>query len=265
VGGTRGLALRVTGLTVRFGGLVALRDVTLDVAPGGIAGLMGPNGAGKTTLFNCVSGALRPADGAVSIGDADVTRWSAPARAKAGLVRTFQNVGLVRNATVLANTLMAQHAMMRTGIMAGIAGLARQEEADMVLRGRDAVTRLGIELYADRRVRDLPHGIHKLVELACALVRSPRVLLLDEPSAGLDPVETRDLAERLAAIQTEEGFTTIVIDHDLRLVRRLAQEITVLSFGQVIARGPWEEVRVDEDVIAAYLGTGREPANRGAP
>ena len=149
---------------------------------------------------------------------------------------------------------MAQHATMRTGVLAGILGQAAAEERQLRERASDVLGRLALEQVANKPVHDLSHGLIKIVELACALVREPKVLLLDEPSAGLDPAETADLGARLRALQEEKAITTLVIDHDLRLVRHVARHIVVLSFGEVIAEGDWEVVRKDPKVIAAYLG-----------
>jgi len=143
---------------------------------------------------------------------------------------------------------------MQTGVLAGILGRAAAEERHLRERAADVIARLALDGVANKPVHDLSHGLIKMVELACALVRDPQVLLLDEPSAGLDPAETADLGARLCALQEERGITTLVIDHDLRLVRHVARHIVVLSFGEVIAQGDWDVVRKDRNVIAAYLG-----------
>jgi ABC-type branched-subunit amino acid transport system ATPase component len=247
-------ALEITGLSVRFGGLSALTDVSLCVPAGEVTALIGPNGAGKTTLFNATSGFVHPASGHIVLDGRDLTRLAPWRRAALGLVRTFQHSGLVTEAPVAANVVMAQHAGMRTGAVRGIVGLARGEERELAGRARDTLTVMGLEDLAATRVADLPHGARKLVEVACALARRPRLVLLDEPSAGLDPAETADLASRLAGLQAQAGFTVLVIDHDLRFVHQLARRVVVLSFGSVLATGPWEEIQSDPAVIAAYLG-----------
>ena len=246
--------LDVTGLSVRFGGLRALKNVSLSVPDGAVVGLIGPNGAGKTTLFNAISGFVRTETGRITYGDRDITHLAPHRRAGLGLVRTFQHGGLVPQASVTANIVMAQHATMRTGVLAGILGRAAAEERQLLDRADEVLTRLALERVAAKPVHDLSHGLIKMVELACALVREPKVLLLDEPSAGLDPAETADLGARLRALQEERAITTLVIDHDLRLVRHVARHIVVLSFGEVLAVGDWEVVRKDPKVIAAYLG-----------
>jgi branched-chain amino acid transport system ATP-binding protein len=248
------MRLDVTNLSVRFGGLRALKDVSLSVPDGGVVGLIGPNGAGKTTLFNAVSGFVKTESGRITYGDRDITHLAPHRRAALGLVRTFQHGGLVPQATVTQNVVMAQHATMKTGVVAGILGRAAAEERELRDRAADALARLALEGVADKPVHDLSHGLIKMVELACGLVRDPQVLLLDEPSAGLDPAETADLGARLRALQEEHRITTLVIDHDLRLVRHVARHIVVLSFGEVIAVGDWDDVRKDPKVVAAYLG-----------
>jgi branched-chain amino acid transport system ATP-binding protein len=248
------MKLDVEGLSVRFGGLRALKDVSLSVPDGGVVGLIGPNGAGKTTLFNAVSGFVRTESGRITFGDRDVTHMAPHRRAGLGIVRTFQHGGLVTQATVTQNVIMAQHATMRTGVLAGILGRAGAEERQLRDRAADVLALLALGPVADKPVHDLSHGLIKMVELACALVREPKVLLLDEPSAGLDPAETADLGARLKALQEDRRITTLVIDHDLRLVRHVARHIVVLSFGEVIADDDWEVVRKDPKVIAAYLG-----------
>jgi branched-chain amino acid transport system ATP-binding protein len=248
------MKLDVADLSVRFGGLRALKDVSLSVPDGAVVGLIGPNGAGKTTVFNAISGFVRTESGRITFGERDITHLAPHRRAALGVVRTFQHGGLVPQATVIDNVIMAQHATMRTGVLAGILGRAAAEERQLRERAGDVLARLALEPVAGKPVHDLSHGLIKMVELACALVRDPQVLLLDEPSAGLDPAETADLGARLRALQEERRVTTLVIDHDLRLVRHVARHIVVLSFGEVIAAGDWEVVRKDPKVIAAYLG-----------
>jgi branched-chain amino acid transport system ATP-binding protein len=244
----------VTDLSVRFGGLRALKNVSVSVPDGTVVGLIGPNGAGKTTLFNAISGFVRTETGRVTFGERDITHMAPHRRAGLGLVRTFQHGGLVPQASVTQNVVMAQHATMKTGVVTGILGRAAAEERQLRERAADVLARLALENVANKPVHDLSHGLIKMVELACALVRDPKVLLLDEPSAGLDPAETADLGARLRTLQEENSITTLVIDHDLRLVRHVARHIVVLSFGEVIAEGDWEVVRKDAKVIAAYLG-----------
>jgi ABC-type branched-subunit amino acid transport system ATPase component len=260
----RGADLAVDALAVRFGGLRAVDGVSLRVDPGEVVGLIGPNGAGKTTLFNAVSGQVRVCGGRVVLDGRDVTRLAPWRRAGLGVARTFQHGGLVPDASVAANVAMAQHTTMRTGAVRGILGLARAEEDDLRRRATETLRRLGLGSVADLAVGGLSQGLQKRVQVACAVVRRPRLLLLDEPSAGLDPAETADLATRLVELQAEIGCSVLVIDHDLRLVRHLARRVVVLSNGGVLAEGTWEEIRSDPAVVAAYLGPGTE-LERGRP
>jgi branched-chain amino acid transport system ATP-binding protein len=253
-----GAELSVEGVAVRFGGLRAVDGVSLRVHPGEVVGLIGPNGAGKTTLFNAVSGQVRVSGGRVVLDGADVTDRAPWRRASLGVARTFQHGGLLQDASVAANVVMAQHVTMRTGAVRGILGLARAEEGDLCRRAAETLRRLGLDHVADLPVGRLSHGLQKRVQVACAVVRRPRLLLLDEPSAGLDPTETADLATRLVALQAEAGCSVLVIDHDLRLVRHLTQRVVVLSHGAVLAEGTWDEIRSDPAVVAAYLGPGEE-------
>ena len=253
-----GAELAVDELSVRFGGLRAVDALSLRVDPGEVVGLIGPNGAGKTTLFNAVSGQVRVCGGRVVLDGREVTRLAPWRRAGLGVARTFQHGGLVRDVSVAANVVMAQHATMRTGAVRGLLGLARAEEDDLRRRAAETLWRLGLGSVADLTVGSLSHGLQKRVQVACAVVRRPRLLLLDEPSAGLDPAETADLATRLAALQAESGCSVLVIDHDLRLVRHLAGRVVVLANGKVLAEGTWEEIRSEPAVVAADLGPDAE-------
>jgi len=259
--------LDVADLSVRFGGLDALKTVSLHVPSGEVVGLIGPNGAGKTTLFNAISGFARVESGRVELEGRDITGMPPYRRAGLGLTRTFQHAGLVSHATVLGNLVMAQHAVMRTGGLAAVLGGGRQEEREVFERAMAALRQLGLDSEATTPVAVLSHGRRKLVELGCAVVRRPRLLLLDEPSAGLDRAETEDLARRLLEIQSNTRCTTLVIDHDLRLVRALAPQLVVLSFGEVIATGTWHDIRTNQRVLDAYLGpqTVNEELSSGAP
>jgi ABC-type branched-subunit amino acid transport system ATPase component len=256
--------LETRNLTVRFGGLTAVDNASFAVADGDVVGLIGPNGAGKTTLLNAISGFVGPAAGRVVVGGRDITGLAAHRRARLGIVRTFQHGGLVDGATVLQNCVMAQQAAMRTGPVAAALGRGVGEAKALQARGEAVLARLGLEAIAADLAGTLSHGRRKQVELATAFVRRPRLLLLDEPSAGLDPGETDALADSLGDLRQEAGCTTVLIDHDLRLVRRLARRVVVLSFGQLISDGDWEDVAADPAVVAAYLGPTASPAETHA-
>lgn len=245
--------LALAGVSVRYGAVQALSDVSVAVPEGGFVGLIGPNGAGKTTLFNVVSGFTRPRTGSVVLDGRTVTRRSPQARARLGLVRTFQNVGLDKRATVDEN--------LRAGLTTG---RAATELRDLVapLDGRaehraaidDVLVTFDLARHRHTVVRDLSTGVAKMVELACAFLRRPRLLLLDEPSSGLSPDETDNLAGALSRLHAERGLSVLMIEHDMSLVTRTASYIYCLDFGSVIGEGTPVEVRNDASVIDAYLG-----------
>jgi branched-chain amino acid transport system ATP-binding protein len=243
--------LEVSGVSVRFGGLQALDDVGLSVRRGGIAGLIGPNGAGKTTLFNVVTGLLEPAAGRVALDGEDITRWPPHRRGRAGIARTFQRLELFRGLTVYDNLL----ATWEAGVAGAVLGRNRHQARDRV---DGVIEQLGLGDCADRQAGQLSTGLGRMVELGRALCANPRVLLLDEPSAGLDPGETarfRDVL--LGVVGRESGEPAILlVEHDVALVMEVCDEITVLDFGQRIACGTPKEIRDDPTVIAAYLGEG---------
>jgi branched-chain amino acid transport system ATP-binding protein len=241
--------IEATGVTMRFGGVTALADVDLTVERGGITGLIGPNGAGKTTLFNVITGVLEPQKGAVHLDGTDVTAWPAHRRGRAGVSRTFQRLELFTGLTVHDNLLAAWEASVPGAVL----GRRRRDGRRVVA---EVLSDLDLESVADRLAGTLPTGLGRLVELARALVVAPRVLLLDEPSSGLDPGETahfRDVLRRVAG-RTGGEPAVLLVEHDVALVMELCDRITVLDFGNVIAVGSPEEVRSDQRVISAYLG-----------
>jgi branched-chain amino acid transport system ATP-binding protein len=250
--------LAATGVSVRFGGLMALNDVDIDVAPGTIVGLVGPNGAGKTTLFNVLSGLQRPNSGRVRINGDDVTGESPQRRARLGMARTFQQLELfqdltVREHVVLAHRIRHERNRLWTDLWSGRAWRRPPKEEDE--RVDSLVSLLGLENVADDPVAGLPLGTSRRVEVARALATSPSVLLLDEPSSGLDSTETEQLSHALRTIVAEEGVAMLLVEHDVAMVLGLSNRVTVLDFGVRIAEGTPEEVRNDDRVKAAYLGT----------
>jgi branched-chain amino acid transport system ATP-binding protein len=243
--------LEVTGITVRFGGVTALSDVDLAVAPGLITGLIGPNGAGKTTLFNTVTGLQAPTDGRVFLGGVDITGWPPHRRGRAGIARTFQRLELFRGLTVYDNLLATWEASKPGGVLGRDRGKAR-ERVEEVLEQLDLVD------VKDRLAGQLSTGLGRVVELGRALCANPRVLLLDEPGAGLDPSETAKFRDvLLEVVGRDTGQPAILlVEHDVALVMEVCDTITVLDFGQRIATGTPKEIRDDPAVIAAYLGEG---------
>lgn len=237
-------ALSVRNASIRFGGIHALKDVSLHVADGTRVGLIGPNGAGKTTLINCIAGGLAPDSGKVDLFGQSISRLSAPARASRGIGRTFQNLELFDSMSVLDNVMTALDRPLRRGGRA-----ATRQRRD---RARSAMATFGIEQYASVPAGSLPYGVRKLVELSRAFVREPRFMLLDEPVAGLSETETFlgvlvDGLDRL-------GCGVLLIEHDMPTVRELCERVYVLDTGAVIAEGPFAEVATDPRVVAAYLG-----------
>ena len=253
----RGLALEVDGVELRFGGIHALRSVTFSAKPGEITAVIGPNGAGKTSVFNTISGFYRPASGRIRLGDADLNKVPVHARAALGLARTFQNIALFHGLTVLENIKLGGHHTMRAGLMSALM-YGRATRADE-LRLREEIERKVIDFLEIDHIRHLPvgvlpYGLQKRVELARALAMQPRVLLLDEPVAGMNREETEDMARFILDVQEEWGVTVLLVEHDMGMVMDISSHIVVLNFGEVIASGTPAAVRRHPQVIAAYLG-----------
>ncbi|MFF5516964.1 ABC transporter ATP-binding protein [Streptomyces coeruleorubidus] len=251
--------LTVTDVTVRFAGLTALDAVSFTVTPGSVHALIGPNGAGKSTCFNVLSGLCRPATGTVRLGDADLTRLAPHRTAALGVARTFQNI-VTTQGTVADNLLLGRHALSRAGFTASALRLphARREQREQLARAREAAELTGLGPHFDSPVALLSYGDRKRVEFARALCLEPSVLLLDEPVAGMNAAERVRTVEVVHAVRAELGLSVVLVEHDMGLVMRLADEVTVLDFGRVIAHGTPDEVRRDPEVLRAYLGTGAE-------
>jgi ABC-type branched-subunit amino acid transport system ATPase component/ABC-type branched-subunit amino acid transport system permease subunit len=252
--------LRATGVSVRFGGLQALRDASIEVGANRIVGLIGPNGAGKTTLFNAVSGLLRPDSGRVELLGEDITALPAHARARKGIGRTFQLIGLARDLSVTENLLLAQHVVAGYSVGSALTriGSANRVERELRSRAADAIDALGFGQYAHTPVKRLSHGQQRIVELGCALVTAPELVLLDEPSAGMSPGAAENLAVRLRDMRDELGRTVLLIEHNIPLVLDVCDELYVLAGGELLARGEPDEVVRRPAVIEAYLGRGLE-------
>jgi branched-chain amino acid transport system ATP-binding protein len=251
--------LRVDDISLAFGGLKALRNVSLDVAPGSITALVGPNGAGKTSLFNAISGFYRPQTGSVHFEGRDITEMSTPARARIGLARTFQNIALFRGLTVLDNIKLGRHAHLRTSLVEALFYYGRPRREEMQLRAEieeRIIDFLEIDHIRHAPVGALPYGLQKRVELARALAMKPRLLMLDEPVAGMNREETEDMARFVLDVREEWGVTVLMVEHDMRLVMDISDHVIVLNFGQVIARGLPADVQRNEEVAKAYLGSG---------
>jgi len=249
--------LAVEGVTVRFGGVVANDDASLSCREGEITALLGPNGAGKSTLFDVITGARRPASGTVTYAGADVTRLATQERARRGIGRTFQNLALARDLTVFDNVLVGAARFRRYGAVAAMLGLPKVRRDDARLReiAERALETVGLAELAGARTGTLPYGTLRRIEIARALALGPRLLMMDEPAAGLDHEETLELARAVLHIQRQWGITVLVVEHDLDFVRLVAGRAFVLDFGRIIAGGPVHQVLSDTSVRAAYLGT----------
>ncbi|MFJ4359131.1 ABC transporter ATP-binding protein [Streptomyces massasporeus] len=251
--------LAVTDVTVRFAGLTALDAVSFTVGPGSVHALIGPNGAGKSTCFNVLSGLCRPASGTVRLGDADLTRLAPHRIAALGVARTFQNI-VTTQGTVADNLMLGRHALSRAGFAASALRLphVRREQRAHLARAREIAELTGLGHHFDSPVALLSYGDRKRVEFARALCLEPSVLLLDEPVAGMNAAERARTVEVVHAVRAELGLSVVLVEHDMGLVMRLADEVTVLDFGRAIAHGTPDEVRSDPEVLRAYLGTGAE-------
>ncbi len=249
--------LQVDGLTLAFGGIRALDDVSLAVPRGGITAIIGPNGAGKTSLFNAISGFYRPQAGRVAFDGRDITRLPAHRRAELGLARTFQNVALFRGMSVLDNIRLGGHHRLASGALSAMWYLGRSRDEEMRLRAsieREVIDFLEIDHIRHMPTAALAYGLQKRVELARALAMQPKVLMLDEPVAGMNREETEDIARFVLDICEERGITVLLIEHDMGLVMDISSHVVVLNFGRVIAAGTPAEVRANPAVVEAYLG-----------
>ena len=249
--------LSLQSVTRRFGGLVAVDAIDLDVADGGVTAVIGPNGAGKTTLFNLISGFQTPDAGRIVFAGSDITAQPPEAIAAAGLVRTFQLVQLFQNLSVLENIQIGGHLHTKGGLWSALLRprRTRQAEREIEIQARELLGFVGLQVAADTEASALAYGQQRLLEIARSLAARPRLLLLDEPAAGLSADETKRLSAAIRAI-AERGTTVLLIEHDMKLVMNTADTIAVLDFGRKIAEGPPATVRENSAVIAAYLGVG---------
>jgi branched-chain amino acid transport system ATP-binding protein len=248
--------LRGTGLCRSFDGVPAVQDVDLEVAHGELRAVIGPNGAGKSTLFGIIGGQLRADAGTVTYDGTRIDRLPPHRRARAGIAVVFQGARVFTGMTVLENVMVGAHAATRAGFGQAVARLPRhrREEREIAARARECLARTGLGDWAGRPAEALPLGGQRVVQVARALCGRPRLLLLDEPASGLRAAERAALAALLEELKAE-GLTMLLVEHDVAFVTRLADRITVLDLGRVLAEGTPAEVRADEKVVAAYLGT----------
>jgi branched-chain amino acid transport system ATP-binding protein len=250
--------LAVEGVTIRFGGVTALQDVSFEVARGAICGLIGPNGAGKTTLFNCISRLYDPSAGSIVFDGRPLASFARHALAAVGVARTFQNLALFSTMTVRENVRVGAHAIARGGFLSNALAmpLARREEREIAERADALIEEFGLAAVADCPAGELPFGVRKRVELARALATGPKLLLLDEPAGGLNHSEVDGLAEEIRAIRDRRGLAVLLVEHHMNLVMRVSDQVVALDFGRVIANGRPDEVRMNREVVRAYLGSG---------
>ncbi len=244
------------GIGIHFGGIRAVEGVSFEVQAGEVFSIIGPNGAGKTTIFNLISRIYDPSTGRLVFDGQDITRLPPHRIASLGIARTFQNIELFANASLLQNLLIGRHTHSTAGILPQLAFLpsVRRAEIEHRRRAEEVIAFLGLQRYRDALIANLPYGVRKVVELGRALCTEPRLLLLDEPSSGLNVEETEEMAFWIEDIKKDLGVTIIMVEHDMKLVSAVSDRVLALNYGRILAMGTSAEVQGDPEVIRAYIG-----------
>lgn len=247
--------LTVSNLSKAFGGVLAVQDVSFHIEPCCVYSVIGPNGAGKTTLFNLISGFYTPTGGSIRFEGEEIAGMAPELLAQRGMSRTFQNLQICRNLSAIENVMIGAHLQLNSSMFAGMFRWPGLRRADRACRDRAAalMERVGCGAYIDAEASAMPYGALKRLEIARALASDPKILFLDEPAAGLNQTETQEV-EALVADLASSGLTVVVVEHDMKLVMNVSERILVLNYGRRLAEGTPDEIRINPDVIAAYLG-----------
>lgn len=248
--------LEVSNLSIQFGGLRAVDDFNLNIEKGQLYGLIGPNGAGKTTVFNLLTGEYKPTEGLIKLDGNDITGKSTIDINRAGIARTFQNIRLFSQLSVLDNVKIGLHNQFKYSTLAGVLRLPSyfKTEKAMDEKALELLSVFGLDKEADTIASNLPYGKQRKLEIARAMATNPKLLLLDEPAAGMNPNETEDLMKNISYIRKNYGMTILLIEHDMKLVSGICEKLTVLNFGRVLVEGETKDVLSDPEVVKAYLG-----------